>query len=207
MVPRMARDGTATRIRLLDAAQGLVLERGFAGTSLDDVLSEAGSTKGAFFHHFSSKAELGRALVERWAEWDADHLERTMERTEMLASDPLQRLMVFTGLLVEQAETMTQSDVGCLFASFLYERQMVDESTRALIADSMRLWRERLGAVISQAAALHPPRAPIDPGALCDELLTVYEGAFVLSRALDDPGIVARQLNQYREHLRLLFDA
>ena len=65
MVGCMARDGTATRIRLLDAAQGLVLERGFAGTSVDDVLSEAASTKGAFFHHFSSKAELGRALVER----------------------------------------------------------------------------------------------------------------------------------------------
>ena len=207
MVGRMARDGTATRTRLLDAAQDLVLERGLAGTSVDDVLSAAGSTKGAFFHHFSSKGELGRALVERWAHADADHLERTMARAEALAGDPLQRLLVFTGLLVEEARSMAPTDVGCLFASFLYERQMVDESTRALIAHSMRLWRVRVSELISAAARAHPPRAPIDADALSDQLLIAYEGAFVLSRALDDPGIVARQLNQYREHLRLLFEA
>ena len=68
--------------RLLDAAEGLVLERGLAGTSVDDVLSQAGSTKGAFFHHFSSKAALGRALVDRWAEGERDHLDRTMARAE-----------------------------------------------------------------------------------------------------------------------------
>ena len=45
----------------------------------------------------------------------------------------------------------------------------------------------------------------IDPDALADQLLTVVEGAFVLSRALDDPGVVNRQLRQYRDHLELLF--
>lgn len=184
-----------------------MLERGFAGTSIDDVLWEAGSTRGAFFHHFSSKAELGRALVERWAAGDADHLERNMARAEMLATDPLERLMVFTGLLVEEARSIAPTDVGCLFASFLYERQMVDQTTGALIAGSMRLWRGRVSALIAEAAEAHPPRAAIDPDALSDALLVVYEGAFVLSRALDDEGIVSRQLEQYREHLRLLFAA
>lgn len=207
MLAGMARDGSATRLRLLDAAQELVLERGFAGTSVDDVLAGAGSTKGAFFHHFPSKADLGRALVERWAGWDADHLERTMGRAQTLASDPLERLMVFTGLLVEEAGAMAPTDVGCLFASFLYERQMVDEATHALITDSMLLWRERVADLIGEAAAAHPPRTPLDPEALSDALQVVYEGAFVLSRALGDPGIVARQLTQYREHLRLAFGA
>ncbi len=203
----MPRDGRATRTRLLDAAESLVLERGLAGTSVDDVLSQAGSTKGAFFHHFSSKADLGRALVDRWAEADRDHLERTMARAEALADDPLQRLLVFAGLLVEEAGGFSPADTGCLFASFLYERQMVDEATRAVIAGSMRLWRDRLAALIEEAAAAHPPRGPVDAPALADELLIAYEGAFVLSRALDDPGVVARQLHQYREHLRLLFGA
>lgn len=203
----MARDGRATRTRLLDAAEALVLERGLAGTSVDDVLSQAASTKGAFFHHFSSKADLGRALVERWAEGDRDHLERTMARAEALADDPLQRLLVFAGLLIEEAGELSPADVGCLFASFLYERQMVAEDTREVIAGSMRLWRDRLAALIEEAAAAHPPRGPLDAHDLADELLIAYEGAFVLSRALDDPGLVARQLHQYREHLRLLFEA
>jgi TetR/AcrR family transcriptional repressor of nem operon len=203
----MPRDGSATRTRLLDAAEALVLERGLAGTSVDDVLTQAGSTKGAFFHHFASKGDLGRALVERWAQADGDHLERTMARAEALADDPLQRLLVFAGLLVEEAGGFSHDDVGCLFASFLYERQMVDEATREVIAASMRLWRDRVAALIDEAAKAHPPDAPLDAPALADELLVAYEGAFVLSRALDDPGLVARQLHQYREHLRLLFGA
>lgn len=203
----MPRDGRATRTRLLDAAEALVLERGMAGTSVDDVLNEAASTKGAFFHHFSSKADLGRALVDRWAEADRDHLDRTMARAEALADDPLQRLLVFTGLLIEEAGAFSPDDTGCLFASFLYERRMVDAATREVIAGSMRLWRDRVAGLIGAAAALHPARAPVDAPALADELLVAYEGAFVLSRALDDPALVARQLRQYREHLRLLFDA
>ena len=61
------RDGSATRERILDAAQRIVLERGFAATSVDAVLEEAPATKGAFFHHFPSKNDLGRALLKRYA--------------------------------------------------------------------------------------------------------------------------------------------
>lgn len=203
----MPRDGSATRSRLLDAAQGIVLERGFAGTSVDDVLAQAGSTKGAFFHHFASKADLGRALVDRWAQAATDHLERTMARAEQLAADPLERLLTFTDLLVDEAGDLAPDQVGCLYASFLYERGMVDAPTRAVIAGSMRLWRGRLADLIAEAAEAHPPRSPVDPVELADQLLIVFEGGFVVSRALDDPGVVGRQLAQYRDHLRLLFAA
>jgi TetR/AcrR family transcriptional repressor of nem operon len=201
----MPRDGRATRERLLEAAHGLVMEQGFAGTTVDAVLAEAGATKGAFFHHFPSKDDLGRALLDRYARADAEHLERTMERVERLSGDPLQRLLLFVALLEEETDAESAGEPGCLFASFLYERQLVDEATRRLIADSMRLWRDRLSATIRAAAEAHPPVREIDADALADQLLTVVEGAFVLSRALDDPGVVSRQLRQYRDHLELLF--
>ena len=184
-----------------------MLEHGFAGTSVDAVLAQAGSTKGAFFHHFASKADLGRALVDRWATTDAQHLEFTMARAERLADDPLGRLLAFVDLLIDEADGLTPEQIGCLYASFLYERGMVDGPTRAVIADSMRLWRERLGLLIAEAAEAHPPRAPLDPDALADGLVIALEGAFVVSRALDDPGVVGRQLQQYRDHLLLLFGA
>jgi TetR/AcrR family transcriptional repressor of nem operon len=58
-------------------------------------LDRAGSTTGAFVHHFASKADPGRALVDRWAQADADHLERTMARAEQLAAEPIERLLIF----------------------------------------------------------------------------------------------------------------
>ncbi len=56
-----------TRERILQIAEALVYEKGFSGTSLNDIVSAASLTKGAFFHHFRSKDDLGRALVARYA--------------------------------------------------------------------------------------------------------------------------------------------
>ena len=47
--------------RILDVAQHLVIENGFAATSVDQVIKAAGTSKGAFFHHFDSKLDLARA--------------------------------------------------------------------------------------------------------------------------------------------------
>ena len=84
----MARDGAKTRERILDSAQRLVLEQGLAGTSIDDVLTAAGTSKGAFFHHFPSKHALARAIVERYAEADVAFLEEFMARAERRATTP-----------------------------------------------------------------------------------------------------------------------
>lgn len=52
----------ATRAGLLDAATALFAERGYAGTSIDDVAAAAGMTKGAVYHHFAGKAALFEAV-------------------------------------------------------------------------------------------------------------------------------------------------
>jgi TetR/AcrR family transcriptional repressor of nem operon len=51
----------------------------------------------------------------------------------------------------------------------------------------------------------YPPRLPIDPGSLADELTVIFEGAFILSRTLEEPKITAQQLRHYRNYLELLF--
>jgi TetR/AcrR family transcriptional regulator, transcriptional repressor for nem operon len=56
---------TATQI--LDVAERLVQERGFNGFSYADVARELGVTKAALHYHFPGKAELGDALIERYA--------------------------------------------------------------------------------------------------------------------------------------------
>jgi AcrR family transcriptional regulator len=55
----------ATRGALLDSAQGLFAERGFAATSLDEIAAEARVTKGAVYHHFANKQALFEAVADR----------------------------------------------------------------------------------------------------------------------------------------------
>ncbi len=201
----MARDAAATRTRILDAAQELMLERGFAGTPVDEVIAQAGTTKGGFFHHFASKQELARALVQRYVAADMELLDDLFTRAERLSRDPLQQLLLFVALQEEAAEELSAGDPGCLYASFCYERNLVDEATRDLIADAVLAWRSRTRAKLDEVVALYPPRLPVDLDALADEGLAVFEGAYVLSRALDDPTLLKGQLRHFRTYLELLF--
>jgi TetR/AcrR family transcriptional repressor of nem operon len=57
----------STAAQILDAAERLVQERGFNGFSYADVARELGVTKAALHYHFGSKAELGDALIDRYA--------------------------------------------------------------------------------------------------------------------------------------------
>src|SRR5438128_1552657 len=61
---RRIRDKDETRSRLLAAGFEEVYERGFQGASIDRILDRVDVTKGAFFHHFATKATFGHALVD-----------------------------------------------------------------------------------------------------------------------------------------------
>lgn len=199
--------GADTRTRLLVAAEELILERGFAGTTVGAVIERVGVTKGAFFHHFDSKAELGRALVERYAEADIRNLEQSLALAERLSDDPLQQMLAFVTLYQEKLEGLEEPYDGCLLASYCYEADLLDEETLSVGRHTMAEWRRRLSRKLDRVAERHPPDREVDTAGLADMFTVVVEGGYVLSRALREPDAVARQLGHYRRYLELLFGA
>jgi TetR/AcrR family transcriptional repressor of nem operon len=201
----MPRNGTETRTQLMDAAQALILAQGFAGTSVDAIIDRTGLTKGAFFHHFTSKHELARALVERYAAADVAMLERNIERAERLHRDPLQQVLIVLGLYEEMAEERPDATQGCLLASYLYEAQLFDDDIHEVIRANVAHWRARLGQKLRAAAKRHPPRLPVDLDDLADMATVIVEGAYVMAKATKEPTVVARQLRNLRNYIELLF--
>ena len=65
MARRTKEDALATRSSLLDAAERVFLAKGVAGTSLNDIAVEAGTTRGAIYWHFQDKADLFNAMMDR----------------------------------------------------------------------------------------------------------------------------------------------
>ena len=63
--PSAKRDAKA---KLLTAALSVIRTKGYAAMSVDELCGAAGVTKGAFFHHFKSKDELGVAAAEHWSQ-------------------------------------------------------------------------------------------------------------------------------------------
>ena len=67
MTDRSVRDEGGTAARILDAAEALVQVRGFNGFSYADISAQLGITKAALHYHYAAKADLGLALIERYA--------------------------------------------------------------------------------------------------------------------------------------------
>lgn len=189
----------------MDAAEELFLERGFGGTAIDEILARTGSTKGAFFHHFSSKLDLAHALIDRYAGLDLGHLEEKMARAEEFSDDPLQQLLVFVSFFREEAMALTQPYPGCLMGSYCYESGLFDPETMDVIRATMRTWRARLLAKLEEVARVHPPRRNVDLPSLADQITVVFEGAYIVSKVVQEPDVVAAQLHHFRTYLELLF--
>jgi TetR/AcrR family transcriptional repressor of nem operon len=201
----MARD-TSTRERLLDAAQRLVIEHGFGSTTIDAVLAETGASKGSFFHYFPTKADFGRALVERYAATDAALLDELMKAAEAVSDDPARQVVAFVAGFEEATVDMVAVQPGCLFVSFIYDAGVAGPETDEVMAESILLWRHTIRDKLEAAAATRPSMPPVDFTSLADQAFTVFEGGYLLARALGDPGALRRQLAQLRQYLALLFD-
>ncbi|WP_394850650.1 TetR family transcriptional regulator [Pendulispora brunnea] len=67
MPRRTPEDAAKTRETILDAGLRVFAELGFAAAQLEEIAKRAGVTRGAFYHHFTNKADLyGAILRERW---------------------------------------------------------------------------------------------------------------------------------------------
>lgn len=203
----MRQNGIQTRTELLDAAESLFLSHGYGGASVDAILERAGLSKGAFFHHFTSKAELAHALIERYAAADRTLLVESLARAERLSRDPLQQVLILVGLYEEMLDGLTDPYPGCLFAAYCYQAGLFDDRVNSVVRDSLAEWRTVVGGKLREAMDRHPPAMAVEAPDLADALLAVIEGAFVLSKSLHDPQLVVRQLRHYRNYLELLFRA
>lgn len=201
----MPKDGSATRKKILDAAQALILERGYAGMSVDRVIEAAGLTKGAFFYHFKSKNDLAWSLIQQFGEADQVLMNEFTAKAKKLSRDPLQQLLIFIGLFEDMFEEMQVLHPGCLFASYTYELQHFNGETREYLANGFNLWRMHLKDWLDTVAEVYPPRIPVDMASLADEFNVTLEGAFVMAKAMQDKAIIPQQLRHFRNYLELLF--
>ena len=201
----MPRDGSSTRDRIMDTAEALILERGYAGVSVDSIIQQLGITKGAFFHYFKNKQALADALLQRFGDQDIAILVEFRARAEKLHRDPLQQLLIYIGLFEEMFDSLSEPFPGCLFASYTYELQQFDEGTQRYIKDSVLRWRAELQGWLETIMAQYPPRLPVDSASLADAFNTSLEGAFIMSKAVGQPEIIVQQLRHYKNYIELLF--
>lgn len=194
-----------TRERLLDAAEAAVLDKGFAGTSIDELIAAVGITKSGFFYHFKDKGELARALLIRYVERESTLFDQLFGRADELNEDPLHGFLVGLKMLAETLADLPGGHPGCLVAAYCYQDRLFDAEVRNLNASAVLAWRRRFRERLDLIAARYPPRIPVNLDDLADMLSAVADGGIILSKVLEDPGALPRQVMLYRDFVRLVF--
>jgi TetR/AcrR family transcriptional repressor of nem operon len=197
--------GEQTRERILAAAEPMILRRGFAGTSLDDLLKATKLTKGAFFHHFRDKADFARALVERYAKNDYDLFAGLAAKAEAASSDPLDQVLLFLKGFEDFVESLREPVAGCVFAAYTYESLQFDPSIHAFIAQSFRRWGALYEKKFEAVLARYKPARPVTARELAETIMATIEGGFILSRSFNDGEAVVRAARNFRQYVELLF--
>lgn len=200
----MPRDGTPTKQRILETAERLVIDNGFAATSVDEVIAASHTSKGAFFHHFDSKLDLARALVARYAAADIEQLRQAVAQANASTDDPAERVIAFLRVFEHAADDLMSAQSGCLFVSLLTERQLVQSVTSAHIREAILAWRADFAAMLHQAIHQHKRLEHIDIDALADHLFVTFEGSFILCRAMNDNQHMRAQLTTLRQLIQAL---
>jgi AcrR family transcriptional regulator len=207
LAPELRTKGERTRERILDVAQDAIIHKGFAATSIEELVEAAGITKSGFFYHFRDKNDLARQLFERFMDEDNAILDTLTTRARTLSEDPLQSLLIFLNLYAETMDEMPDLHPGCLVAAITYQEQMFDREVRQMNRESVLGLRARFREWLDEIGRKHPPKIATDLDALADQLTTVVEGSIILSRALADPGLMGRQMRLFRDHVKLIFGA
>jgi TetR/AcrR family transcriptional repressor of nem operon len=190
-----------TRQKLLDAAQELMLAKGYTATSVDEVCESAGLTKGSFFHYFEGKEHLGRVLAERFFSARQQMFDSAPFRQK---KDPLDRVFGYLDFLAEMSRT-PQAVRGCLLGTFVQELSETHPSIRSVCADCFNSQANKLKQDLDEAKAKYAPNARWDSQSLAEHLIAVVQGAIILAKAKQDHKVFEQSLAHFRHYLTSLF--
>lgn len=185
-----------TRTKILFAAYKEIHLNGFQAASLNNILAHTGVTKGALYHHFPNKTELGYAVIE---EVISDRIVRSFITPLNDSDDPLQSLIM---LIQQSGEAFSLRDIqlGCPLSSLAQEMAPIDEGFRHRLNAIYELWHKAIFNAITKAQQSGQLIDQVDPEQVAVMVVATMEGclsAGMISQDLTKLNFCGAGLIQY----------
>ena len=190
-----------TRQKLVAATRGLVLQRGFTGTGIDQICADAGVTKGAFFHHFASKDEIGKAVLADWAAFGMGIYSAACSEP---ARYPLDHVHRFFDIMIGLARTVP-APLTCVVGMISQELADANPVLREAAAGYLGDWTEFARRLLDEAKAVQTPRVAFDSAEVAWFLNSLWQGSMLVAKTRQDSQIVINNLERARVHIDGLF--
>lgn len=170
----------AARERLIREMIRLVHEQGVGATSVSDVAEAAGVTKGALYHHFATKDDLGLAALEHAEAEFSDFIDDALSgRSGLVALESffsaaldIHRRRGFVG--------------GCPFGNVALEMADRDRSYTEILNSVFDSWVSRLRDVMVEGQQAGEIRDDLAPDDLARLTVATIEGGIMMSRLKKD---------------------
>lgn len=195
------RNSEATREKIIQAAFEEIHSYGFQATSMNEIIKRAGTTKGALYHHFKSKTELGYAVI--------DEVIRPLMKERWLdplgkSDNPIDALIDCMAELIKN--TPKQAVIkGCPLANLAHEMSGIDEGFRLKLNEVLKAWQDGLSKVFSLGIKNGYVRPDVDTSNVACFIVACFEGAIGMAKTSNDGKIFVRcgeQLIIYLDSLR-----
>lgn len=191
--------GERTREMILEKTANLFNRRGYAASSLSEVMEATGLEKGGIYNHFSSKDDLALATFDYAARRMTERLEWLLQGRRTAQSRLRALLEVFT--------EMAQNPViegGCPIMNAAIESDDAHPELRARVRVVMNDWRTRIRGMVEQGVARGELRPGLDSDALATVMISTLEGSVMLSRLYRDLRHVRHAVAFLDAHIKTL---
>ncbi len=200
LAPARTRDLERSRKEILEAAFLEIFTRGFQGVSIDDIVGKTSLTKGAFYHHFSTKLELGYALVEEVIQ--PMILERWIRPLEAY-KNPL------VGILKQMEKLIGECDpahlkLGCPLNNLVQEMAPVDKGFKTRLQHALLLWISETDGHLKRAKADGLIHSDVNTRQLATFIVMAHEGFYGLLKGVGEPAVFAALLGSLKRYFATL---
>jgi TetR/AcrR family transcriptional repressor of nem operon len=177
---KKTRNIEASRKEIMQIAFYEIFTRGFQGVSVDDIVKKTSMTKGAFYHHFPTKLDLGYALVddvikpmilERWIEPLAEY------------DNPLEGILIQMQQLMRDVEPELLK-FGCPLNNLVQEMTPLDRGFKKRLQSALTLWVDEMDKHLKRAQANGVIKRSIDTREVAYFVVMAHEGFYGMMKGL-----------------------
>ena len=188
--------GEQTRKKIVQAAAPIFNQRGYEGSSLNDLMEATGLQKGGIYRHFASKEELAAEAFDYT--WEAVWTARLLHVDEKASGiDKLKQL------IANFVERRAPIPGGCPILNTAVDADDGNPVLRARVAKALRSWVGSVQAFVEQAQEERGAHRRVDPKAVATMIVASLEGAFMMSRIQRND----EALRQVQSHLNRYLDS
>lgn len=198
---RKTRDLTKSRSEILQVTFEEVFLRSFHGVSIDEIVKRTSLTKGALYHQFPTKLDLGYALVEEViTPMIIDRWIGPLHAFE----DPLQGVIEIMQKLMGEAPP-EQLKLGCPLNNLVQEMSPVDPGFKARLSSTLQLWIDELAEQLERGKSNGFIRKDVNTREVAHFVVMSHEGFYGMIKGLGDRDVfkvLLSSLKIYFEGLR-----